>query len=214
MTIRREYSDAISAGDWRETLASMHDELRSGGLDRRNFLGAIAALLTLATNSPVLAARLDTEDSHTTFSEDPWLTLSAAQSHLFPSSEDSPGAKEINATGYLQGALDSPVMNPYSRGFILVGVGWLNGIAEQEYGIVFSEFGVDQREKVLRQIENSRAGERWIATLLLYTFEALLSDPVYGGNPDGIGWKWLQHQSGFPRPTANKTYNKLAERKG
>jgi len=45
--------------------------------------------------------------------------------------------------------------------------------------------------------------------LLTYLLEALLADPVYAGNPNGIGWKWLQHQPGFPRPTKNKKYFKL-----
>jgi gluconate 2-dehydrogenase gamma chain len=37
--------------------------------------------------------------------------------------------------------------------------------------------------------------------LLDYIMEALLTDPVYGGNPNSIGWQWLKHQPGFPRPT-------------
>ena len=31
-------------------------------------------------------------------------------------------------------------------------------------------------------------------------------DPVYGGNPEMIGWKWLEHQPGFPAPIEGKTY--------
>jgi len=45
--------------------------------------------------------------------------------------------------------------------------------------------------------------------LLTYILEALLTDPVYGGNPNGIGWTWLQHQPGFPTPTEDKKYYKL-----
>jgi len=33
---------------------------------------------------------------------------------------------------------------------------------------------------------------------------------VYGGNPDGIGWKWLEHQPGYPTPPADKSWYKLA----
>ena len=36
-------------------------------------------------------------------------------------------------------------------------------------------------------------------------------DPVYGGNPDGIGWKWLMHPPGFPRPPKGKTYHAFLE---
>ena len=62
---------------------------------------------------------------------------------------------------------------------------------------------------MLRQIEQSNAGQNWLSLLLTYLLEALLADPVYGGNPDGIGWQWLEHQSGFPRPPADKTWYRL-----
>ena len=62
----------------------------------------------------------------------------------------------------------------------------------------------------MRQIEQSRAGRNWLSLLLTYVLEALLADPVYGGNPDGIGWQWLEHQPGYPRPPADKSWYKLA----
>ena len=39
--------------------------------------------------------------------------------------------------------------------------------------------------------------------------EALLTDPAYGGNPDGIGWRWLGHTPGYPRPSAATIYPRL-----
>ena len=42
-----------------------------------------------------------------------------------------------------------------------------------------------------------------------YLFEAMLSPPSYGGNPNGIGWHWLEHQAGFPLPQAGKRYYEL-----
>jgi gluconate 2-dehydrogenase gamma chain len=39
--------------------------------------------------------------------------------------------------------------------------------------------------------------------------EALLTDPAYGGNPGGIGWRWLQHVPGYPRPPMDKIYPEL-----
>ena len=59
---------------------------------------------------------------------------------------------------------------------------------------------------MLRHTAGYDGGENWLSTLLLYIFEALLTDPVYGGNPNGIGWKWLGHNPGLPRPTADKRY--------
>ena len=65
----------------------------------------------------------------------------------------------------------------------------------------------EQREAVLRHMEkNHQRGREWLQEMIRYVFEALLSDPVYGGNPQAVGWKWLQHTPGFPRPPKEKRY--------
>ena len=61
-------------------------------------------------------------------------------------------------------------------------------------------------EIALRELEKTGAGRSWITELLHYLFEALLTDPVYGGNPGGIGWKWLDHTPGFRRPSKDKRF--------
>ena len=43
-------------------------------------------------------------------------------------------------------------------------------------------------------------------------FEALLLDPLYGGNKEEKGWKWLNHTPGFPRPTEELRYEVLMKK--
>ena len=73
----------------------------------------------------------------------------------------------------------------------------------------FAELDDAKREQTLQRIAASEAGENWLSTLILYLMEALLTDPAYGGNPGGIGWRWLQHVPGYPRPPKGKTYPAL-----
>jgi gluconate 2-dehydrogenase gamma chain len=40
----------------------------------------------------------------------------------------------------------------------------------------------------------------------------MLAPPAYGGNPDGIGWQWLEHQGGFPLPKVGQRYFELPPR--
>jgi len=96
--------------------------------------------------------------------------------------------------------------------FILNGPSWLNELAGNEHGKAFAELTTTQQEQLLQRIARTSAGENWLSLLLLYIFEALLSSPVYGGNPDGIGWRWLEHNPGFPQPTINTSYRKLSQR--
>jgi len=142
----------------------------------------------------------------------PWLTLSEVQEHLFPRTESknessfSPGAKDINAINYLQTMLSVPDADMDEREFIIKGVGWLDGVANNMAGHSFVKLNDTKREKVLKKISESQSGANWLSTLLRYIFEALLTDPVYGGNTNKVGWQWLEHQPGFPRPPENKKY--------
>ncbi|MDD5389747.1 MAG: gluconate 2-dehydrogenase subunit 3 family protein [Gallionellaceae bacterium] len=167
------------------------DEWRHTLLTRRTFLLASAGgLAALFTAGGTLAATANS-----------WLVLAAVQNHLFPSELGSPGAREINALSYLQGVLGDPRGDRDEQRFILQGVDWLEDLSRQRHKASFVDLDPIRREQVLREVANSGPGENWLSTLLLYICEALLADPVYGGNPEGIGWAWLGHQAGFPRPT-------------
>ena len=144
---------------------------------------------------------------------EPWLTLSKVQEHLFPSEHDSIGSEDINALGYLQNMMDTPDFPTDEKTLIKNGVTWLDDLANQHYAKKFIQLDVDEKEKILRRIENSNAGSRWLSLLLTYLLQAIVSDPVYGGNPGGGGWKWLEHEPGFPRPIESKKYFKLKQKR-
>ena len=178
-------------------------------LSRREFLHLLAIAAASYPVSSLAATR--TQTAQTRQLEDPWLTLSAVQEHLFPAGPRSPGARDIRALEYLQGMLESPDIEDKQKLFIRNGVGWLNDLAVKQQGQSFVDLGKQDKEKILRRIESSRAGERWLSLLLSYLLEALLADPVYDGNPEGIGWAWLQHQPGYPTPPPDKKYFKLGK---
>jgi gluconate 2-dehydrogenase gamma chain len=140
---------------------------------------------------------------------EPWLTIAAVQQHMFPATANSPGAADIQALDYLKKMISMPDVNEQDRQFIMNGAGWLNEETENSHAKQFSELQHDEREAALRKIERSKAGERWLSILLTYLLEALLADPVYGGNTNTAGWQWLQHQPGFPRPGTDKAFHRL-----
>lgn len=166
-------------------------------LDRRRFLIAAAggslALLFGARATPDGAGA-------ETATGDPWATLDPVLQHLLPSEAEAPGALEIHAVDYLRGVVTDTRIDADERAFIVQGAGWLDDLARQRHGRGFGALDWDAREALLRQTAAGAVGENWIATLLTYLFEALLTAPVYGGNPDGIGWRWLEVVPGFPLP--------------
>ncbi|TRX55120.1 gluconate 2-dehydrogenase subunit 3 family protein [Thalassomonas sp. M1454] len=176
-------------------------------LSRRNFLksAALATAVSAIPLSTLTQAKIELADT----SIEPWKSLDAVLQHLLPSSKTGPGAKEIQAIHYLYNVVKSQPVEQAEKEFISKGVGWLNGYTQGKEQADFVELSTEKKEASLRAISKSRAGENWISTLLTYIFEAMLSPPSYGGNPDGIGWKWLNHQAGFPLPPQGKRYYEI-----
>jgi gluconate 2-dehydrogenase gamma chain len=170
-------------------------------LDRRRFLlqlagGSVAALFGF---SP--AARDNTFD--------PWPTLDAVLRHLLPSEPDAPGASDIHALQYFEFVIGDARIEQQERTFITLGCVWLDQLSRQEYGRAFTALNEKRREQVLRQTAQSEAGENWLSTLITYLLEALLTAPAYGGNTNGIGWRWLGYVPGFPLPQPGNRFTEL-----
>lgn len=186
-------------------------------MDRRAFIvrsGSTLAAVSAPALTPLTASAVvnsvipeaQRQNIANGFTEADWVTIATVQNHLFPSEADAPGSVEINALSYLHDFLSNPATESADREFILSGTHSLQSFSLQSKEKTFSDLSIEQRESVLREYEKQADGRRWLVNILNYILEALLTDPVYGGNPDGIGWKWLEHRAGEPRPPANKRY--------
>lgn len=197
----------------------------ASGLNRRAFLRQSSIAMMFATlaackpNIPRSEISKSSNDSLSqertseflsktyTFDQHQKETISVVQMILFPNDGDGPSAKDINALSYLQWTLTDPDNDADGDGdFIVKGIGWLDSLSEQTQGELFINLKIEQQDKVLQQISQSSAGENWMSILIYYLMEALLFDPIYGGNPEGIGWTWLKHQPGFPAPDEKTNY--------
>jgi len=188
--------------------------------DRRRFISQSLSVLGSIAVSPRLLADNKSSNKMSQPLSEPWFTLAQVQEQLFPrgvvedTDEISPGASDINAIGYLQTMTSLDDFDQDEKKFILKGVDWLNGISDSLFSKPFVKLKSHQREQVLKKISTSESGESWLSTLLSYIFEALLTDPIYGGNTEQKGWRWLQHQAGFPRPPKHKPYWLIRNPKG
>ena len=182
----------------------LSEKLTKNRLSRRNMIkgalksaGGAAVVATL----PKIVWSAESASLSKKLASDPWLTLDSVLNHLLPSSKSGPGAKEIQATTYLFNVVHLQPTEQAEIEFIYKGVGWLNGYSQSQLTKNFTELTTQEKEKLLRGISQSQAGENWLNTLLGYILEATLTPPIYGGNSNQIGWKWLEHQGGFPLPS-------------
>lgn len=180
-------------------------------LDRREFIATLAALGLLARSGATMAMPAVVPDASAPawMANEPWPTLNAVMAHLLPAGEGVPGAEQIHAIIYLHNTLTTPGADDGQRERMFAGAERVSALAQADYGKRFQVLDGEQREAVLRKLEGQSGGQRWLSWLLNFVLEALLADPVYGGNPDGIGWTWLQHQPGYPRPPADKVWYQL-----
>ena len=180
-------------------------------ISRRQFVQALAALSAAFPLVSTAFSRPDESQLESAYEklQEPWLTLADVQQHLFPADETSPGASDINAIVFLQNMLEAPDTDAEEKEFIIKGVSWLKDLSLKNHKLNFSQLNSQQKEIILRKIEQSNAGSRWLSIMMSYLIEALLSDPVYGGNKNQLGWKWLEHIPGFPTPDSEKVYFKL-----
>ena len=123
-------------------------------------------------------------------------TLEAVQEVLFPKGLKAPSASEFGATAYLANVSSHSSFLESDLKFLKRGAGELMDTYND-----FLTLSPKEQDKKLREfVKSSRLGENWVAFVLYFTIEGLLADPIYGGNRDESGWRWLGHHAGEPRP--------------
>lgn len=188
------------------------DFIKNKQKSRRALLKSAAGMGALSALAPFHLSAKQQESLAELMKNDPWLTLDATLNQLLPKSTTGPSSSDINATAYLYQVMTVQRTEQAEKEFILKGVGWLNDYAKSEKKRAFAQLNFDEKEQLLQGISQSLAGSNWLNTLLNYIFQAMLAPPAYGGNPKGIGWQWLEHQSGFPLPEKGQRYFELPPR--
>jgi len=150
------------------------------------------------------------------------LFLDAAVARLIPADELGPGAKEAGVTRFIDGQLASSWgthgrcyrMGPWREGTPQQGIQSLltpqeiyraairetNLYCLAHHRATFNMLSPEQQDTILRALETDQVVLESVPASLFFrllwrnTEEGFFSDPMYGGNKDGIGWRLI----GFP----------------
>lgn len=154
-------------------------------MKRRNFI-ALSATTPILLNTYLNAKDVDKEI---------WITIQKVQNILFPKTSKMPSAKEFGSVDYLKQNINHESFDKDDLELILNGA--------KVFAETFPEFKKASKEnklEIIKEANDTDYGNSWIRVLVNYGVEAMLSDPIYGGNKFQSGWMALKHKAGTPRP--------------
>ena len=128
------------------------------------------------------------------------LVLDEVLNIIFPKTSFMPSAKEFKALEYLIKNISHKTFDNEDKTLILDGT--------KDFISSFPQFLTlnekEKKELIFEIIKNSAYAKSWVSKITYYGIEAMLSDPIYGGNFNQIAWNSVNHAVGIPRPL--KTY--------
>jgi gluconate 2-dehydrogenase alpha chain len=117
---------------------------------------------------------------------------------LFPRDEHGPGATAIGVVSYVDRALAGAYKDKAEA--YRVGLAALDRAARERCGAPFAGCAAEQQDAMLGELERGELPNfhappprEFFAMLRAHLQEGLFADPVYGGNRDKLGWKFLGH---------------------
>ena len=133
------------------------------------------------------------------------------QDILFPTDDLGPGALQLKSDIYLIWVLNDQRLDPWDNEYIIKGFQKLENAAKNEFKTRFTKLNKKQQEELIARISLMDWGQSWLSKILTLIFESMFANPNYGSNPEGIGWKWLNHHAGFPQPEKDQIYPNILE---
>jgi len=176
-----------------------HSPNPAWSLNRRSFLKTAMAV-SVASSVPFWMS-CKTKLPKFTLTKKQTQILLIVQEFLFPNDGNGPSAKDLNAHHYFQWVLWEKGTDTEDKEYLMQGLDWVEETSQEETNRVLTDLRPREQNDLLEYISTREWGESWFSMMLTIIFEALFCDPVYGGNVDEQGWKWLEHNPGQPRPT-------------
>ncbi|KAB7887546.1 gluconate 2-dehydrogenase subunit 3 family protein [Poseidonibacter ostreae] len=162
-------------------------------MKRRNFI-KFSALGILLFQKEILIAKKVTKDNA--------IVLQEVYEILFPKTSTMPSSYEFNALKFLLSTINHKTFLDYDKNLIINGTNsFIRSFPK------FLDLSKNEKKELVYSIVNDNDyANTWLSKLVYFGIEAMLSDPIYGGNTNEIGWKSIDHKIGYPK--AKRRYGK------
>lgn len=178
---------------------------------RRVFISNILAGSALLTIPWLASCEINSKknfDGKGIFTNSEMGLLHSIQNTLFPDDANGPSASDVNAHNYLIWYLSDELLDRKDYNYFVDGFMSFKKFALSTYSSsqILENLTSSQWESLINNATKIVEHKNWLSRILTLIFEALLLDPIYGGNTNEIGWQWLNHVPGNPRPTNELKY--------
>lgn len=187
-------------------------KLSSWEVNRRAFLrstmvAGAASQIALFTSC---SAQLEEANDYLTAEQS--TILKSVLMAILPDDGNGPSANDLNSFGYIMWVFSDGYRQAEENETILEGLDWANETALDIYGENYYDLSEEEQHKLVELFTQMDYGEDWMKLMVSLSLESLISDPIYGGNKDEQGWKWLNHVPGNPRPTEETRYDNIMQK--
>ncbi len=128
---------------------------------------------------------------------------------LLPNSAEGPGALAIKADIYFMWLTSDSRVDNTRRITLLSGVNRISELAKSKFGTSIQKMSKIDFDEFIKVVSATLWGEKALSLMMTVCFEAMFANPVYGSNPDFIGWKWLNYNGGIPQPNKENKYPEI-----
>ncbi len=136
-------------------------------------------------------------------------SLHIIQNILVPNDGNGPSASEVNAHDYFIWTLQDDRLPDSEKEYFINKLQDLIQLSKDKFGKTLINLPKKDQELFIANNITSGWTRTYLSRMITVIFEAMLLDPIYGGNPNEIGWDWLAHTGGSPRPTITTKYPEI-----
>lgn len=193
-------------------IPSIYDKMAEWETNRRSFLRAamVAGAASQIAWFTSCSKQLEKENNYLTAEQS--TILKSILMIIFPEDGNGPSAEDLNSFGYIIWLFSDKYFPQEEKDFIKEGLDWADEQASSIYSKKYVELEQQQHESLVALFVSHSFGKKWMNVMVSLTLESLLLDPIYGGNVNEAGWKWLDHVPGLPRPSEENTFDAMLQK--
>jgi len=135
--------------------------------------------------------------------------LHIIQNILVPNDGNGPSAELVNAHSYFIWTLEDQRLPASEKEYFVEKLQDLLLLCKEKFCIKLIDLPHNDQQLFISNNIVSGWTQTYLSKMITVIFEAMLLDPVYGGNPNEIGWDWLNHIGGSPRATVSTKYPEI-----